>query len=258
MKLIKIESNTIIQENRSKYFKSLPYPFEKFWASVIIGNSDFFQIEDNNQTIGHLSINNNKELTQFFIDNKYISKSYKIIENLIDSKIIYSALISTFETTAIASLIEFKKEISIEAYQFFDTEKTTISLENYNNLSFRCAVNDTIDLIKKHFEEPFTNYYSDLIKTNSLFVVFNNNDFLGIGEFRNNEINNKYADIGMEVVENHRRKNIASYIVSSLKDHCYKNNLIPTAGCDFTNIGSKKTLIKMGMYPIHKILRISF
>jgi len=102
------------------------------------------------------------------------------------------------------------------------------------------------------------NYYSDLIKNNSLFVAFNNSDFLGIGEFRVNEINNKYADIGMAVVEKHRKNKIASYIVNSLKDHCYKNNLIPTAGCDFTNIGSRKTLIKMGMYPIHKILQISF
>jgi len=59
--------------------------------------------------------------------------------------------------------------------------------------------------------------------------------------------NMPFADLFMEVREDRRRRGIGSYLIQEVKKACYLAGRVPAARCDFTNAGSRATLLKAGM-----------
>jgi GNAT superfamily N-acetyltransferase len=64
----------------------------------------------------------------------------------------------------------------------------------------------------------------------------------------------EWFDIGMYVHPDHRRKGIGTWIIDRLADRCVMNGWIPSAGCAFENIGSRRTLEKAGFVAKHVIV----
>jgi GNAT superfamily N-acetyltransferase len=58
-----------------------------------------------------------------------------------------------------------------------------------------------------------------------------------------------FADIYMEVKEDHRKKGLGSYLVQELKKQCYLSGRVPAARCNMGNVASRATLMKAGMSP---------
>ena len=144
------------------------------------------------------------------------------------------------------------------SYLFTDSKKNKYELDGFRNLSFKLAKTIDIDIIKSKCDTAFDGYYEDLIKNDQLFVLYDDYSLLGIGEFRIMKSNGQFADIGMIVAEEYRRIGIGTYIITQLKEYCYINKLKPMAGCDITNIASKKTLEKSGFISNHRIIHVSF
>jgi len=72
--------------------------------------------------------------------------------------------------------------------------------------------------------------------------------------FKSNE---QYGDIGIIVAEEYRKKGVGTYIITQLKEHCYRNNLKPMACCNPKNIASRKTLEKSGFICNHRIIYVT-
>jgi GNAT superfamily N-acetyltransferase len=66
--------------------------------------------------------------------------------------------------------------------------------------------------------------------------------------------NPPYGDIFMEVDEPHRRRGYGSYLVQELKWISYERGRIPAARCNASNIGSRATLQKAGLFPCARLL----
>jgi GNAT superfamily N-acetyltransferase len=66
--------------------------------------------------------------------------------------------------------------------------------------------------------------------------------------------NRPYGDIYMEVKEPYRRRGLGTYLVQELKRVCYQGGSIPSARCNPSNTGSRKTLQKAGFAPCGNIL----
>ena len=58
----------------------------------------------------------------------------------------------------------------------------------------------------------------------------------------------------MEVDEPHRRRGVGSYLVQDLKRISYEMGRIPAAHCNASNIGSRATLQKAGLFPCARLL----
>lgn len=56
-----------------------------------------------------------------------------------------------------------------------------------------------------------------------------------------------FADLYMDVKENHRKKGLGSFILQELKKECYRNGRVPAARCNIQNQASKATLQKAGL-----------
>jgi GNAT superfamily N-acetyltransferase len=67
--------------------------------------------------------------------------------------------------------------------------------------------------------------------------------------------NPPYGDIYMEVAAPHRRKGLGAYLVQELKRHCYEMRCIPAARCNQSNVASRLTLQRAGMFPCARIVR---
>jgi len=130
-------------------------------------------------------------------------------------------------------------------------------LYNFGNVSFRLAKSNDIDTIKVKCDPAFEGYYEDLIQNNQLLVLYSGDILLGIGEFRIFKSDEQYGDIGMVVTEEYRKKGIGTYIITQLKEHCYRNNLKPMACCNPKNIASRKTLEKSGFIGNHRIINVT-
>jgi GNAT superfamily N-acetyltransferase len=66
--------------------------------------------------------------------------------------------------------------------------------------------------------------------------------------------NPPYGDLYMEVDEPFRRRGYGSYLVQELKRACYEMGRVPAARCNATNVASRATLQKAGLFPCARML----
>ena len=66
--------------------------------------------------------------------------------------------------------------------------------------------------------------------------------------------NMPFADLFMDVKEEHRRKGYGSYLLQEVKKQCYLAGRIPAARCNVTNPASKATLLKAGLQVVGHML----
>lgn len=66
--------------------------------------------------------------------------------------------------------------------------------------------------------------------------------------------NMPFADLFMDVKEDHRRKGYGSYLLQEVKKQCYLAGRIPAARCNVANPASRATLVKAGLKVIGHML----
>lgn len=66
--------------------------------------------------------------------------------------------------------------------------------------------------------------------------------------------NPPYGDLYMEVDASYRRRGYGSYLIQELKRASYQSGRVPAARCNVTNIASRATLQKAGLFPCARML----
>jgi GNAT superfamily N-acetyltransferase len=77
------------------------------------------------------------------------------------------------------------------------------------------------------------------------FVLEMNKEIVATGGFLLH-YNLPFADLYMEVKEQHRRKGFGSFIIQEIRKECYLASRVPAARCNINNVASKMTLLKGG------------
>src|ERR1700722_7128687 len=77
------------------------------------------------------------------------------------------------------------------------------------------------------------------------FVLEMNKEIVATGGFLLH-YNLPFADLYMEVKEQHRRKGFGSFIIQEIRKECYLASRVPAARCNINNVASKMTLLKRG------------
>jgi len=240
-----------------EYIKTLESPIDGYWENVVIGNSQCYEIIYDGKKAGHFFVDSHKTLVQFYIFPQYFVHAPQIFEYIIANDIVENAAVSTKEREFLALCLDYHKSISIDQYLFIDNKNTKYELANFKDISFRLANKNDIGIIKMKCDPAFDGYYEELVENNQLFVLYSCDILLGIGEFRIFKSNDQYGDIGIIVTEEHRKKGVGTYIITQLKEHCYRNNLKPMACCNVKNIASKNTLEKSGFVSKHRIVNVT-
>lgn len=245
---------------RANYSNTLTTPIDGYWEKVVIGNSACYEIIYNKKVVGHFSVNSHKTLVEFHIMKEYYAYSQEIFKYIIKSDMVEDAAVSTKQSEFLSLCLDFQKSVYVSSYLFTDTGNKKYEIDHYENISFRLAKKSDIQAINNKCEPgPWEGYYEELIENDQLFVLYEGDILLGIGEFRISKTHHRqYGDIGMVVAEEHRRKGVGTYIIIKLKEHCYRKNVKPIASCDSKNIASKNALIKAGFISDHRIIYVRF
>jgi GNAT superfamily N-acetyltransferase len=67
--------------------------------------------------------------------------------------------------------------------------------------------------------------------------------------------NPPFADVYMEVAAPYQGRGLGSFLVQELKRVCYEMGRVPAARCGGTNVASRRTLERAGMFPCGRIVR---
>ncbi len=165
----------------------------------------------------------------------YLVPQYKKLATTLFEKLISISGVSCMECQSndlvLTSLLyEFTQNIQADVILFEDNIPTELSLPG---IIFRtCTEND---LVFEHASEPKGDY-----------VLESANKIVATGGFMRH-YNFPFADLYMEVQEEHRMKGLGSFLIQELKKQCYLSGRVPAARCGLTNIASRATLLKAGL-----------
>ena len=225
----------------------------------------YFGIYLNDNLIGYYSIsNNNNLLSQFYIVDDYKNLNEKIFSMVIEDYNISGAIVCSIEKDFLSLAMGIAREVSIDSYLFYDFNLNNFVSE-YDNLNFTLAKKEEIKEVKKFYmknlnenDEYIDNYLSGLILNDGLFLLCDDNDILGVGEYRKSNIFPGTVNLGIVVNQPYRNRGYGSYIMGKLLEKSLIREDIAICSCDFDNIPSKKALIKAGLTSRHKVIKVVF
>ncbi len=247
-------------ENRLKliFTKSMSIKVLKVELSEILSLRNLFLQENNFQirynachergwTDSYILIHNNKKIGYGSVRGKenhadrdsvfefYIVPPYRNIASIAFQELLHVCAATFIECQSndflLTSLLyQFGENINAEVILFGDNTKTLLKSEN---VIFRKAKDD--DIMFEHKAEPEGDY-----------VLAMNNEIIASGGFLLH-YNKPFADLYMEVKEDHRKKGYGSFLIQEIKNECYIAGRVPAARCNIDNVASRSTLLKAGL-----------
>lgn len=167
---------------------------------------------------------------EFYVLPMYRSKSSALFKALIDS--------------TQATLIECQSndlQLSFMLYEFAQSIRSDVILfEDHVDTHFMMP--DVI--FRRTKEEDYNCGYK--AKNMGAHVLEWKGEIVATGGYLLH-YNIPFADLYMDVKENHRRKGLGTFIIQELKKECYRSGRVPAARCNIQNQASKATLLKAGL-----------
>ncbi|PWU02947.1 MAG: N-acetyltransferase [Bacteroidetes bacterium] len=210
--------------------------------------SDLYAFEMDGVRVGYGGISgsersNRDTIFEFYVLPTYRKYSREFFAELIKKSAAKYIECQTNDKLLHNMLLEFATKIETQAILFSDHRTTDLKPENVE-VRLRTAT----DKIFEHKVEPEGDY-----------VILENDEIVATGGFLTH-YNFPYADLYMEVKEDHRRKGYGSYIIQEVKKYCYLAGRVPAARCNVDNIGSRSTLLKAGMmicgYKVSALIKV--
>jgi len=260
MNFIKTTNTEIIQKFRKELYKSFTAPLDSMWQDLYIASSQTFLIEKNVNYIGYCCIDANNSLLQLFVnsDNKFFIKL--IVQELINSKHITSASLSSIEPLLFNACLFHSKSIKANTF-CYDYAESNINDENTLEIELVSKANakEIRTFYKNHvgFEDTF-GYVDNLISRKELYMVKDSNTIITTGECRLSDTQLEYADVGVAVNTEHRKKGLASKMLQQLAKEAIKQQRKPICSTTIDNIGSQKAIEKAGFYCSNIIFDMEF
>jgi GNAT superfamily N-acetyltransferase len=189
----------------------------------------------NDEKIGYGSVKKNEKEEKDTVFEFYITPSFRNISSFAFSELLRSSGATFIECQSndllLTSLLyQYGENINSGVVLF---KQGATSLLSINKIIFRKRLE--ADIVFEHRAEPVGDYVLEL-----------NKEIVATGGFLLH-YNFPFADLYMEVKEEHRRKGLGSFLIQELKKQCYLAGRVPAARCDMRNIASRATLLKGGL-----------
>ena len=246
---------------RKQLYTSFIAPLDGMWEALYIANATCYLVKRDGEEVGYCCIDEDKSLNQIFLiaTHRYLMNT--IVAELISTEIIISAHLSSIEPTSFNTCLLFAKSIQTNTinYTFSSAQEKKVSTEILNLNKANNQYGDKIRaFLKKEigFDDSF-GYTDNLIQRGEIYVVEEGNEIIATGECRLSDSQPKYADVGMVVKQDNRKKGLGTRVLSELVNIANKNNRIPICSTTVENIASQKAIERAGFYNSHTIFKIN-
>ena len=256
VKIVRLE--ILSKHERSRYLSSLSESQELFLENLVRNGTTFEIISSAAESLGYFTVHENI-IVELFLQ----TPSHSLVSHLLEV---------------------FKKEMNLERwyiktfdpiFNFVDSDKTV----NARNLAYlfrkvdaskriassRISANrataldlEEISFINDGFFESVEEI-DEYISRKMLFTYKNpSEELLACGILTRVIESNPHLDIGMMVAPNYRNQGIGTHVVKDLISQCTSLGGVPIAGCEISNLASKRTLESAGFVSEYKIVELDF
>jgi len=242
---------------------SLTSPMDDMYELGIIPSCDFFEIEDEEGICGFFATNNENIMLQFYVKDKNREDISTIFDEVIKQNGIKKALCCSNDPI-FYSLCENKSTNIVTNDYMFHEDKVVIKHMPFDGIIMDSAIINELDEIMLYFkgigmaDEWLLYYIKQRINQGELILFRYNGEIIGTGETRPSVSSEGYANIGMTVSTEYRKRGLGSYIVSTIRKITNERGYKAICSTDKTNIASMHTICKSGFVQYHTIDEINF
>jgi len=260
MNFIKTEPTGTIQQLREKLYQKLHAPIDAMWEMLYIASSQHYLIENEKETWGYCCVNDEGCLVQIFLLEAYNSKMDQVIIELINTKLISSARLSSNEPIAFNTCLALAKDTKINTF-CFEHVNTLRDIES--KLNVESVTTSDIPSVKAFYKEQIGmddtfGYTENLVSRKELFMIKESDVILATSECRWSDSQPDIADLGIIVNKDFQGKGIATQVMQLQVNRVLKAGRKPICSTTLDNIASKKAIEKSGFYCSNIIFDIFF
>jgi GNAT superfamily N-acetyltransferase len=176
---------------------------------------------------------------EFYVLTEYRAAALPMFQRLIAVSQAKTVVAQTNDILLTLMLFDCASQIKSDTIVFHDVLATFLSSPEAN---LREANESDTERIFSHKVEPVGEW---IIEAGGTIVATG-----GIAR----HYNPPYGDLFMEVDEPYRRRGYGSYLIQELKRVCYEMGRIPAARCSASNVASRATLQKAGLFPCARLI----
>ena len=259
MNFTKTENNENINKYRAELYTKLVAPIDAMWEQLYIGSSQHYLIDNDSNTIGYCSIDDEKSLKQIFLIDDFNYQMSNTIKSLIDKELITSASLSSNEPVSFNACLLHSNAIKTNTICF---EYSDRPVGNEPEMNVKCVSQGDISDVKAFFKNQIGfddtfGYTENLVQRKELYLVREDDTIIATSECRISDSQQEIADIGIIVNKEYQGKGIATKILKQQAKRAQKVNRKPICSTTKDNIASKKAIEKAGFYCSNIIFDIS-
>lgn len=259
MNFIKTENTDVINDYRKELYKTFVAPLDSMWQDLYIASSQAYLIEKDNKYIGYCCIDNHAALLQVFVtnENRYLMRT--IIRELIDSKHISSASLSTIEPVSFNACIFLSQSIKSNTFCY---KYSNHPLNDEKSLKVELVTPEHSNALRSYYKEHVGfddtfGYVDNLVSRKELYFALEEDTIIATGECRLSDTQLDYADVGVSVHTEHRKKGLATKMLQQMTHKAIEQDKKPICSTTIDNIGSQKAIERAGFYCSNIIFDIS-
>lgn len=263
--MLKIQktSQEAIAELQNSYRSRLVAPLDGMWEAFI-DNAAHYEIHDADERIGYCCVQEDQKFLQFHIAAPFAhlaEEAFNLARRECNAS---GAMVSSFEPW-LALCLDHQKQCRVHTYLYREHQRPEATLENVADLSFHPVVEAERDEIETFVRSALdldgdwlTGYLQNLVNREEIFVLRTGDTPMATGELRVSDTQSPYADLGVIVGKEHRRKGFATYVLSELREMCHARELQPICSTTLENTGAQRAINGAGFVASHRLLEILF
>ncbi|MDX2415600.1 MAG: GNAT family N-acetyltransferase, partial [Bacteroidales bacterium] len=216
--------------------------------------------EKDGATWGYCCISDEACLLQVFLLEEYTVKMELVIAQLIESKLISSASLSSNEPIAFNACLSLSKSIKINTFCFEHSNKP---MDIESALNIELVSSDDIPAIKLFLKEEVGmddtfGYTENLVSRKEIFMVKESDVIIATSECRMSDSQADIADLGIIVNKDYQGRGIASEVMQLQVNRVLETNRKPICSTTLENAAARKAIEKAGFYCSNIIFDIRF
>ncbi len=258
MNFVKTSILETVNNLRSKLYKKLTAPIDAMWELLYIASAQNYLIVSEGINIGYCCIDDSKSLVQVYLDDD--KQMNKVIESLIQTKLITSAKLSSNEPVSFNTCLFHSTSIKTNTICFQHTNKP---LQVGNTLNIKMVTEADISDVKAFFKEQIGmddtfGYTENLVERKELYFVKESGLIIATSECRMSDTQPEIADLGIIVNKNKQGQGIATQVMRLQVNRVLETGRKPICSTTLENTAARKAIEKAEFYCTNIIFDIDF
>ncbi len=246
---------------KSQWLSTLTSPQDGMWESF--RNSAMnWGILFNDELVGYASVDEGNQLLQFYISPNKPLRGEVIFKEFIGRLKITTGIVGTNNLGYLSIALSFVNKLHINTYLFRSNHE--VSLPEKEGTFWESQDKDNDRLVAFYHKsmgapkEWLVEYIGGLIERREIFSLQDGDTLIGTCEVRKSATSPEFADIGMVVSPDFRRRGYGTYLLNRAKTIAIAWGKTPICSCEKDNLGSLKSIANCGFTSMYQLLSISF